>query len=124
MARVRYTDMAMGTATTTIDRMPTDPKTTPSPRRRESTTPSGARAESCVDPSLRGDDGGHGDGVEGGWYGRTSQTLARLMTWLSPAYPVGAYSYSHGLEWVVEAGKVKDAAGLGSWIEDVLLHGA
>jgi urease accessory protein len=47
------------------------------------------------------------------------------MTWLSPAYPVGAYSYSHGLEWVVvEAGKVRDAASLGDWIEDVLRHGA
>jgi urease accessory protein len=43
---------------------------------------------------------------------------------LSPAYPVGAYSYSHGLEWVVEAGGVKDAATLGQWIADVLLHGA
>jgi urease accessory protein len=46
------------------------------------------------------------------------------MTWLSPAYPVGAYSYSHGLEWTVEAGTVRDAATLGAWIEDVLVHGA
>lgn len=46
------------------------------------------------------------------------------MTWLSPAYPVGGYSYSHGLEWVVEAGGVKDAATLGDWIEDILAHGA
>jgi urease accessory protein len=51
-------------------------------------------------------------------------TLARLMTWLSPAYPVGAYSYSHGLEWTVEAGTVRDAATLAAWIEDMLLHGA
>ena len=41
-------------------------------------------------------------------------TLARLMTWLSPVYPVGGFSYSHGLEWVVEAGGVRDAATLGS----------
>jgi urease accessory protein len=46
------------------------------------------------------------------------------MIWLSPAYPVGGYSYSHGLEWVVEAGTVKDAASLGIWIEDLLVHGA
>ena len=46
------------------------------------------------------------------------------MIWLSPAYPVGGYSYSHGLEWIVEAGKVRDAATLGAWIEDVLAHGA
>jgi urease accessory protein len=51
-------------------------------------------------------------------------TLARLMMWLSPAYPVGAYSYSHGLEWIVEGGTVRDAATLGGWIEDLLLHGA
>jgi urease accessory protein len=51
-------------------------------------------------------------------------TLARLMTWLSPAFPVGGYSYSHGLEWVVEAGGVRDAAALGDWIEDILTHGA
>jgi urease accessory protein len=46
------------------------------------------------------------------------------MIWLSPAYPVGGYSYSHGLEWAVEAGQVKDAQSLGSWIEDLLVHGA
>jgi urease accessory protein len=51
-------------------------------------------------------------------------TLARLMTWLSPAFPVGGYSYSHGLEWAVEAGGVRDAATLGDWVEDILNHGA
>jgi urease accessory protein len=55
---------------------------------------------------------------------RLAPTLSRLMTWLSPAYPVGAYSYSHGLEWAVEARLVTDAASLGSWIEDLLVHGA
>ena len=50
-------------------------------------------------------------------------TLARLMIWLSPAYPVGGFSYSHGLEWTVEAGKVRDAMTLGDWIEDILKHG-
>jgi len=54
----------------------------------------------------------------------TRPTLSRLMIWLSPAFPVGAYSYSHGLEWVVEAGQVTDADSLCAWIEDVLLHGA
>jgi urease accessory protein len=51
-------------------------------------------------------------------------TLARLMIWLSPAYPVGGFSYSHGLEWTVEAGKVRDAPTLGDWIEELLHHGA
>lgn len=49
---------------------------------------------------------------------------ARLRAWLSPAYPVGGYSYSHGLEWAVEEGSVGDAGTLGLWIEDVLTHGA
>lgn len=48
----------------------------------------------------------------------------RLMTWLSPAYPVGAFSYSHGLEYAVEAGLVRDRATLADWIEDCLRHGA
>ena len=43
-----------------------------------------------------------------------------LMAWLSPAYPVGAYAYSHGLEWAVEAGDVRDEASLAGWLGDVL----
>ena len=46
------------------------------------------------------------------------------MIWLSPAYPVGGFSYSHGLEWTVEAGKVQDGETLGRWTEDILRHGA
>jgi urease accessory protein len=56
--------------------------------------------------------------------GEATPTLARLMTWLSPAYPVGGFSYSHGLEWVIEAGTVRDATTLGDWIEDILRLGA
>ncbi|GJD47834.1 Urease accessory protein UreF [Methylobacterium crusticola] len=47
-----------------------------------------------------------------------------LLAWLSPGYPVGAYAYSHGLEWAVEAGDVRDEAGLRDWLADVLEHGA
>ena len=36
--------------------------------------------------------------------------LYRLMTWLSPSFPVGAFSYSSGIEWAVEAGDIGDAA--------------
>ena len=35
--------------------------------------------------------------------------LYRLMTWLSPSFPVGAFSYSSGIEWAVEAGDIADA---------------
>ena len=38
--------------------------------------------------------------------------LQRLLAWLSPAFPVGAYTYSHGLEWAIEDGTVVTAADL------------
>ena len=47
-----------------------------------------------------------------------------LHVWLSPAFPVGSFAYSHGLEWAVEAGIVSDAASLASWLEDLTAHGA
>jgi urease accessory protein len=43
-----------------------------------------------------------------------------LLCWLSPSFPVGAYAYSHGLEWAVEAGDIRDEASLESWLADVL----
>ncbi len=49
--------------------------------------------------------------------------LCRLMTWLSSAYPVGAFSYSSGLEWAVEAGDINDAETLRRWIETLLSDG-
>jgi urease accessory protein len=51
-------------------------------------------------------------------------TLQRLLAWLSPAFPVGGYSYSHGLEWSIADGTVTDAAGLEAWIGDIVRHGA
>jgi len=50
--------------------------------------------------------------------------LYRLLTWLSPAYPVGAFAYSSGIEWAVEAGDIRDAETLGRWIEAMLTAGA
>jgi urease accessory protein len=50
--------------------------------------------------------------------------LYRLMAWLSPAYPVGAFSYSSGIEWAVEAGDIKDAATLQDWLSVMLRDGS
>ncbi len=50
--------------------------------------------------------------------------LLTLQVWLSPAFPVGGFTYSHGLEWAIEAGDVTSAASLEAWLGDVLLHGA
>lgn len=47
-------------------------------------------------------------------------SLARLLQLASPALPVGAYTYSQGLEWAVEAGTVQDEAGALRWIGDQL----
>ena len=49
--------------------------------------------------------------------------LARLLQLASPALPVGAYSYSQGLEAAVEAGVVRDANGARAWIGDALRFG-
>ncbi len=53
-----------------------------------------------------------------------SDTLFRLMSWLSPAYPVGAYAFSHGLEYAVEAGLVRDRDGARDWIATVMSMGS
>jgi urease accessory protein len=50
--------------------------------------------------------------------------LLRLMTWLSPAFPVGAFSYSHGLEWAVHEGTVRSPDALHDWIADLIGHGS
>ena len=52
------------------------------------------------------------------------QHLLKLLTWLSPAFPTGAFAYSHALEWAVEAGDLGSEAALLPWLEDVLRHGA
>ncbi|MGE0036012.1 MAG: urease accessory protein UreF [Xanthobacteraceae bacterium] len=46
------------------------------------------------------------------------------MAWLSPSYPIGAFSYSGGLEWAVEAGDIRDAATLQDWIAAMLEEGS
>jgi len=53
----------------------------------------------------------------------SSLQLARLLQLASPALPVGAYTYSQGLEWAVESGIVSDEASAGAWISDLLAHG-
>jgi urease accessory protein len=56
--------------------------------------------------------------------GPDPEALYRLAAWLSPSYPVGAFAYSHGLEWAVEAGEVRDRAGLTDWLSALLTDGA
>lgn len=53
-----------------------------------------------------------------------SGALYRLMAWLSPAYPVGAFSYSSGIEWAVESGDIKDAETFRPWLQVIIESGS
>jgi urease accessory protein len=48
----------------------------------------------------------------------------RLAIWLSPAYPVGGFAYSSGIEWAVEAGDISDRQSLLNWLTVMLTEGA
>lgn len=47
-----------------------------------------------------------------------------LMVWLSPSFPVGAFAYSHGLEWAFETGDLTDAETLRDWLDALVSHGS
>jgi urease accessory protein len=53
----------------------------------------------------------------------SSAALFRLMAWLSPAYPIGAFSYSSGIEWAIETGDITSAATLKRWLKVMLTMG-
>ena len=63
-------------------------------------------------------------GLSGGMAAGEAAALYRLMTFLSPAFPVGAFSYSSGIEWAVEAGDIVDMASLGDWLAAMLGDGS
>ena len=47
-----------------------------------------------------------------------------LQAWFSPAFPIGAYSYSHGLETAIQDGLITDEVSLQSYISTLLLYGS
>lgn len=53
----------------------------------------------------------------------TPAGLLSLVQWLSPAFPTGGFAYSHGLEWVISTGEVRDGATLERWLGDLLRFG-
>jgi urease accessory protein len=75
----------------------------------------GARARADLSPQA-----GRGEGCGG----LTGPALYRLMTWMSPAYPVGAFSYSGGIEWTVEAGDIRSADTLCHWLTTMIRYGS
>ena len=52
------------------------------------------------------------------------RALLRQQSWLSPVFPIGSYSYSHGIEWAVEAGYIKDRTLLVDWLQADLCYGS
>jgi urease accessory protein len=101
------TGMTMRTITpTTMNKgRSTRPLVRSSPRKR------GPRTTKRPDSRLRGNE-------------RTeAAVLYRLMAWLSPAYPIGAFSYSSGIEWAVEAGDINSAETLRQWLAVMLAEG-
>jgi urease accessory protein len=54
---------------------------------------------------------------------RPDTSFHRLLTWLSPAFPTGAFAYSHGLEWSVETHDIRDGDSLRDWLAVIIEHG-
>jgi urease accessory protein len=103
---ITTTNIAITSITTAIPMLMTANKPPAKPRRRK--IEQGQARNEAVAPPI--------DGVE-------AAALYRLMTWLSPAFPVGAFSYSSGIEWAVEAGDIVDAASLRDWLAAMLADG-
>jgi urease accessory protein len=106
------TSIAIMPIITAIPMLMTKSKAPPGPRRRAPVR-TGAIQQDAAQPT------GH-EGL------RDSEAAAlyRLLTWLSPSFPVGAFSYSSGLEWAVEAGDIGDAASLRDWLTSMLAEGS
>ncbi|MEI8180767.1 urease accessory protein UreF [Aestuariivirga sp.] len=56
--------------------------------------------------------------------GTEASQLLLLLTWMSPAFPTGAFAYSHGLEWAIEQRNVTMCAEVRQWVEDLLTRGS
>jgi urease accessory protein len=111
-AIITNTSIAITTIITAIPMLMTTSKAPAGPRRREAVRP-GAASE---DARLPVD-------AESEMNESEAAALYRLMTWLSPSFPVGAFSYSSGIEWAVEAGDIGDAASLRDWLTSMLADG-
>jgi urease accessory protein len=80
------------------------------------------RADAVIDDTAS-ENAAPAPGGRSGMQEGEAAALYRLMTWLSPSFPVGAFSYSSGIEWAVEAGDIGDAASLRDWLIAMLADG-
>jgi urease accessory protein len=110
----------MTTTTITTDMVITTTATTMSDKRKSAPLVKG-RVVRKMSPSVPpAPQEGSEQAVERG----EAAALYRLMAWLSPSFPVGAFSYSSGIEWAVEAGDICDAATLADWLSLMMSDGA
>jgi urease accessory protein len=112
MTTVMTTSTAILTTITAIPMLMTTSKARARQRRR-AVTRARAVKQAAAQPI-----GGHDAMKES-----EAAALYRLMTWLSPSFPVGAFSWSSGIEWAVEAGDIVDAASLRDWLAVMLAQG-
>ncbi|MEO6607723.1 MAG: urease accessory UreF family protein [Aestuariivirga sp.] len=56
--------------------------------------------------------------------GIEAQQLLLLLNWMSPAFPIGSFAYSHGLEWAIDEGLVHDEATTRDWINEIITKGS
>jgi urease accessory protein len=116
--------MSIATMTTAIPMLMTANKT-PTPRRRRAVVvPAVATDQSSRVETSSGEPTAQRAGEQNAMSENEAAALYRLMTWLSPAFPVGAFSYSSGIEWAVEAGDIVDAASLRDWLGAMLADGS
>src|SRR6266516_1069931 len=106
------TSIAIMTTITAIPMLMTASKAPARPRRR-AVARTRAIKQAAAQPI-----GGHDAMQE-----NEAAALYRLMTWLSPSFPVGAFSYSSGIEWAVQAGDIVDTASLRDWLAAMLVDG-
>jgi urease accessory protein len=100
MAMITMTMVIMGTIMATAITITTDPHVNDGDRSAQ--LPASEKPESVVD----------------------TRALLRLMAWLSPAFPIGGFAWSGGLERAVADGLVKTADDLRDWLATLLAHGS
>src|SRR5450759_3159210 len=109
---ITMTSIAITTIITATPMLMTTNKAPPARPRRRAVAGTGAIGEDTARPL---DSSGMNESE--------AAALYRLMTWLSPSLPVGAFFYSGGIEWAVEAGDIGDAASLRDWLSSMLADG-
>jgi urease accessory protein len=114
---IAMTSIAVTTITTAIPMLLITNKPA-RPRRRAV-----VRADAILEDNTASEDAAQTPAGRSEMQESEAAALYRLMTWLSPSFPVGAFSYSSGIEWAVEAGDIGDAASLRDWLSSMLADG-